>query len=194
GGLATIEEPESFLPVESESELRPRAKIFIALAGPAAGFLLAGGLIGALYACRFGFEIQWGRPIGIIPVLGSLWDKNAALAYLVFDLLFINIFWGAMNLLPVYPLDGGQVARELFSLGNPRAGLEKSLLLSTVTGAVVAVLVLTQLGFPEGILPALMFGLLAIASYRALTQVRAMGAGGAGYYGPEADDDDWWKK
>ena len=36
------------------------------------------------------------------------------------DLLQVNILWGLMNLLPIYPLDGGQIARELFTLSNPR--------------------------------------------------------------------------
>ena len=35
---------------------------------------------------------------------------------LVWDLLFVNIFWGLVNLLPVFPLDGGQISRELFQL------------------------------------------------------------------------------
>ena len=36
--------------------------------------------------------------------------------HVVADLLQINILWGLINLLPIYPLDGGRVARELFTL------------------------------------------------------------------------------
>ena len=37
---------------------------------------------------------------------------------LIWDLLQVNILWGLVNLLPVYPLDGGQIARELFTLAQ----------------------------------------------------------------------------
>ena len=49
-----------------------------------------------------------------------------------------------MNLLPVYPLDGGQIARELFTLGNPRNGIIQSLQLSVGAAVLVAAYALTQ--------------------------------------------------
>ncbi len=196
GGLA-ITEPKETAPFAMEEEvgLRPRDKILISLAGPAAGFVLAGLVIGVLLACRIEFRFQWTAIGGPWWNLGNLRAQNEKLWILAEQLLFVNFIWGLVNLLPVYPLDGGQVARELLSLKNPRAGLEKSLILSIVVGAMVAVAAMTMLGFPYGLMPALMFAVLAFASYHILQQVRAMGGpGGAGYYGPETDDDDWWKK
>ena len=58
---------------------------------------------------------------------------------LIWFLLQINIFWGIINLLPVYPLDGGQIARELFVQSNPQAGIANSLRLSLTAAAGVAV-------------------------------------------------------
>jgi len=48
---------------------------------------------------------------------------------LIQQLLFINVLWGIVNLLPVYPLDGGQIAREVLVAVNPRAGIQQSLML-----------------------------------------------------------------
>ena len=39
--------------------------------------------------------------------------ESLRLAILFNDVLFICVFWGLVNLLPVYPLDGGQIAREV---------------------------------------------------------------------------------
>ena len=47
-------------------------------------------------------------------------------------MLYVNIFWGLVNLLPVYPLDGGQIARELLELASPADGVRQSLWLSVI--------------------------------------------------------------
>jgi Zn-dependent protease len=53
-------------------------------------------------------------------------------------LLYVNIWWGIINLLPVYPLDGGRVSRHLFLIHNSRAGVVRSLKLSAIVGSLVA--------------------------------------------------------
>jgi len=63
--------------------------LIISLAGPAAGFLFGGVLL--LFGQIFDFEQS--------PVL--------SVAYR--DLLWVNIGWGIFNLLPMLPLDGGQI-------------------------------------------------------------------------------------
>jgi membrane-associated protease RseP (regulator of RpoE activity) len=80
----------------------------------------------------------------------------------------VNIIWGLINLLPIYPLDGGQIARELFTLGNPRKGIIQSLQLSTGAAALVAVYALSQ----REIFLCIMFGILAYGSYQTLGRYR----------------------
>jgi hypothetical protein len=72
-----------------------------------------------------------------------------------------------MNLLPVYPLDGGQISRELFLMGDAHGGMEKSLWLSVIVGGCAAVLGLLLL---QSLLMALLFGSLAFSSYQILQQ------------------------
>jgi membrane-associated protease RseP (regulator of RpoE activity) len=89
--------------------------------------------------------------------------------YIVGDLLQVNILWGLLNLLPIYPLDGGQIARELFTLGKPREGIVRSLQISVGTAALVSAYALIAGQF----FTCLMFGFLAYGSYQALQSYRS---------------------
>lgn len=75
---------------DSEVELTPSKHLLISLAGPAAG-LLFGAIV---------FVIGFA-------VLGSSHSQLLAVTYS--DLLWVNIGWGIFNLLPMLPLDGGQI-------------------------------------------------------------------------------------
>ena len=59
-------------------------------------------------------------------------------------LVEINLFWAILNLLPIWPLDGGQMAREVFAAASPRHGSAITLMLS----ACVAGLCAFQCAFP----------------------------------------------
>jgi Zn-dependent protease len=152
GGLASCD----------DCDRSPRAQILISLAGPFAGFFFAGFVISILVALqRFrGFELDW------IPVRWVLFGSTLDVA--VFFLLFVNIAWGLVNLLPIYPLDGGRIARELFTLGNPRAGIVQSLQLSAGAAILVGVYALTRQLYFMGI----MFGFLAYGNFQTLQMYR----------------------
>lgn len=152
GGLASC----------NDCDRSPRAQLLISFAGPLAGFLFAGVVVLGLIALRRfqGFELDW------IPIRWSLFGSWLDIA--VFYLLFVNIIWGLVNLLPIYPLDGGQIARELFTLRNPQSGIIKSLQLSTGAAALVAVYAVSQ----REIYLCIMFGLLAFGSFQTLQRYR----------------------
>jgi membrane-associated protease RseP (regulator of RpoE activity) len=84
---------------------------------------------------------------------------------LVTMLLWVNVFWGLINLAPVYPLDGGSVMRNIFVQADPVDGVRKSLWLSVIAGAVVA---LVGFFLFRSLFMALLFGLLAFQSYQSL--------------------------
>jgi Zn-dependent protease len=84
---------------------------------------------------------------------------------LLATLVSVNVFWGLINLLPVYPLDGGNVARYLLLQYDPFDGVRKSLWLSVIAGGVVA---LVALLFLRSIYMAFLFGFLAFQSYQSL--------------------------
>lgn len=77
-------------------DISPGRSILLSAAGPGAGFFL-GGLV-------FFVAIVLGPG-------GSSFAKNT-----VGDLLWVNIGWGVLNLLPIRPLDGGNIALSLEQL------------------------------------------------------------------------------
>ena len=151
--------------------LGPNQYILISLAGPVAGFILATlAIVGVLLA---GGSVGTTWLFGLIPL-----PLNAALPFggrildiLVAILLWVNIFWGLINLLPVFPLDGGNVARNILVQYDPVNGVRKSLWVSVITGGLIALLALV---FLRSIYMAFLFGLLAFQSYQSL-QSRTMG-------------------
>ena len=137
----------------------PRASILIALAGPAAGFLLAFALAVLMVAT--------GHDVGFWLFVPHVFpdDFRSPEFFVVTQyLLWINVLWGVLNLLPVYPLDGGQVAREALTLRDASTGIARSLKLSLAAAALVALLAV--LG--NRLFLAIMFGYLAYSSYQTL--------------------------
>lgn len=111
--------------------------IIVSAAGPAAGLLLGLLVLGMA-------DVAQG-----MPRLARL-----AISYGI----YVNLFWTFVNLLPIQPLDGGQILREV--LGPRRVGITSAI------GFVLAVL-LGIWCFAKGLLfSALMLGLLAFYNFR----------------------------
>jgi stage IV sporulation protein FB len=103
-------------------------QILISFAGPAAELLLAALLVGILYAARLGDHLSFNPPFYIPHVELD----NVRLQMFLNFLFFVCVFWALVNLLPIYPLDGGHIARELFLRFNLRDGIRQSLVLSMI--------------------------------------------------------------
>ena len=154
-----------------------RSQILISAAGPAAGFLFIAFVMAAVHVS--------GHPVQLFPNpqvsnLFPPWASFYPFASENFDALIwylwqINILWGLLNLLPIYPLDGGQIMRELCLLSNRNRGIERSLGISIFVSTAVAIASIMLLG---RLFLAIMFGYLAYMSYMALQ--RYMGRGGFG--------------
>ena len=170
GGL-TIPEPAYWGSGVANVYLSPNQNIFISLAGPVAGFLLAGFTIATVLLTGGSVGISWLLGFLPLPLAAQLSFGGEILNLLVRLMLWVNIFWGLVNLLPVFPLDGGQVARNILIQYDPINGVRKSLWLSVIVGGIFA---LVGLVFFRSVFIALMFGLLAFQSYQSL-QGRALG-------------------
>jgi len=124
--------------------------VLVLLAGPGAGFLLYGALKCAIYTAQLrGFDFQ---------------EAPETVLYAILFLEYINLFWGLVNLLPVYPLDGGQITRELLVRYMPRRAIEYSLKSTMIVGGLVA-LAFFRMGHPFA---AMLFAMIAVESYMAL--------------------------
>ncbi len=142
------------------------AHILITAAGPLAGFLFAGVVISGLYIAGRSLPFPFlDEPIGRgQPVMDPVWFS------ILTDLLYVNVFWGIVNLFPVWPLDGGQIARYMLMASNPVDGYGQSLTLSLFAGVLLAVAAVVRFEQPY---MAMMFGLLAYDSFQLLQQRRS---------------------
>jgi stage IV sporulation protein FB len=94
-------------------------RVVVSLAGPGAGFVLAA----AVWASN----------------QSMTWADNAPITtFVYFSAMYVNLAWGAVNLLPVFPLDGGRVSQEVCLHVFRARGMRVALQLSVATAAVVA--------------------------------------------------------
>jgi Zn-dependent protease len=139
-------------------------RIAVCFAGPAAGFLL---LAGVLLLVRDAIDFQpW-------PVFERLPNTSPLLTEAIVDLIWINLAWGLLNLLPIWPLDGGQISRDFLGWLSPHNGFRAAYWLSVIVAGLLAVHAL----IPEPVVPflpahdmfaALLFGSLAFNSFQSL--------------------------
>jgi Zn-dependent protease len=167
-------------------------RVAVCFAGPLAGFLLAAGVFAG--ACLRdpddipGYVQLLKADVGIAPTtpeefqaLASLLMRRGRMEHFVVSvLMLINLLWGLLNLLPVWPLDGGQISRDLCLGAWPGNGLSVSLGISLVTAGVLAlqsVMAMTGRSFLPFVggswYRAIFFGMLAIQSFQLLQQADA---------------------
>jgi len=174
GGLAI---PDSAGFGNESRRSNPRDWVLILAAGPGAGFLLAalivlgvvlsGGkfwLVPEDFPFFYDFELASSPDVDMRP-----WRALVAI------MLYVNIFWGLVNLLPVFPLDGGQISRTLFMQSDPWGGMVKSLWLSVIAAGAMVLWGLYLSSF----FIAIMFGMMAFQSYMTIQQI----SGGGGFGG-----------
>lgn len=168
--------------------------VFVCFAGPLAQFVF----YGLLYAIN---------PL-VLPQLGALLTTSpqTGIYYVIAwsDLLWINWWWPMLNLLPIYPLDGGQICRYLCSHYLVRNGVRISLFISIGVAGLIALNSLSgYLDGPTipwiyagGQLTAIFFGILAANN---IMELQTVGMHGRRRMYEESErlpwerDADWWK-
>jgi stage IV sporulation protein FB len=138
-------------------------------AGPAAGFAL--GLLVVLLLC-LSFGPVDGANISsyllfhhliAIPSekLITFFSEGGQKINIIHDFLWINFWWGVINLLPVLPLDGGRIA-DLFVKPQKRVYQ-----IGFITGVAMAIFGLAQM---NSLYTAVMFGYLAYQNFQQMKQ------------------------
>jgi stage IV sporulation protein FB len=142
----------AFYPIWGRSTAR---SILILFAGPGAGFLL----YAVIHALSLAFNLQ-----GVPPYPYAMWTVGDYVSWTVEQLEFINLWWGLVNLLPVFPLDGGQIASAGLSHWRPYDGEQLALKLSLATAIVVIALAFKF----DYTYVAILFASLAFSNFEAL--------------------------
>src|SRR5262249_15928265 len=125
------------------------------------------------------FGAAWLFEQEALPQIDPL--KEYPLLWLAAAFFFwMNLVWYILNLLPIWPLDGGQISREICTWLFWRKGLQISLGISFVLAGLLAIqAVSVAMGHPLipffnfGIVySAILFALLAVESFQLLQQSR----------------------
>lgn len=177
GGLAIPDAGSAW--TRPTASLNPNQQIVVSLAGPIFGFLLAALLIGIVFALdgTVVFYVEGILP-SLYPILPANFATgpatNAAKIFLQVG-IWANVFLNVLNLAPVYPLDGGQVARQLFVLnGGLNEGIRNSMMLSIAAGGLIA---LASFMGEGGRFIGFFFGFMAWSNYMTLQQMGGFGGG-----------------
>ena len=94
---------------------------------------------------------------------GRIAISNLFVRQFVWNMLWVNLFWAALNLMPIYPLDGGQICANIISAWRPVDGILWTYRISIVVGFGLALLLLlTVRGF---MFVSLLFAYLAYTNY-----------------------------
>lgn len=129
-------------------------RILVSLSGVAAGFAFL-GIVLAVSASVYGARpadlmavigIGPGNPVPALNRIGYFLGSPAGIAILF--LMEINFWWGVLNLLPIWPLDGGRVAETGLEWVNPVQATRWAHMASIGVAAAVA-LWLVQHGQPR---------------------------------------------
>jgi Zn-dependent protease len=172
GGLAI---PRSSLGFGRQMRLSSKEHIVVSAAGPLAQIALA-VTVGAIFRAG-GFLVVNPIPFIQRPILIDGNVPSTALIILQLALVLSSIWWALINLLPVYPLDGGQIARDVLLLKNYQTGIRQSLILSMITGGAVALWAFSERQSMLGV----MFAMLAFSSYQTLQYYSGRGGFGGGW-------------
>jgi stage IV sporulation protein FB len=101
-------------------------------------------------------------------------------------LIQINLLWSLFNMLPIWPLDGGQATQILLSLYDRARGPRWGHIISLLFAGGLAIMALSQ--GSDGFVRALFLGYFAMINFQMLQSLHQ--AHSMGLY----QDDDWWKR
>ena len=128
GGLAI---PDAY----SAGNERPQQRIVIAAAGPL--LQLASAVVLILIIIAFGRIVPLPGFVGnLLLQIDQAVERtpdhieNAPTRFFCLCYLWVSVYWAILNLIPIYPMDGGQISRELFLLFDRRDPIKHSLMVS----------------------------------------------------------------
>jgi len=162
--------PWSLGSFESYTQWQPRQRtpleqILISAAGPGIQFALLGLIAAGIYAA--GGIIRTNQFPYLDPDFPG---RGVSIHFREFIALMlqINLYWPLLNLLPVLPLDGGQIAMQVLMQHDPWAGVQRALWLSVFVGGGMALFALLYM---HQVFTMMVFASLAASSFMTLQQM-----------------------
>jgi Zn-dependent protease len=138
----------------------PWKSILVSLMGPVAGFLLLGVIFVVMIGMAFSGQVR-------TPEAAS--DFSYYLQQALSYLFIMNLYWGLLNLIPVMPLDGGQIARSLCEVLRFRDPISAALKLGVVASGAATYYFLVQ---RKEMMPGMLMLMLCLQNVSALQTPR----------------------
>jgi stage IV sporulation protein FB len=145
-----------------------REQILISFAGPGAGFLLAATVFAIIASSGHSVYFNFTLESRFLFNFGFSPYESELLNYFFYSLLWISIAWGILNLMPIYPLDGGHIAREVCLRINRAKGIEWASLIAILVAGLLSFYALREKSF----FMLLFFGYFAFINYQTYQQSR----------------------
>jgi stage IV sporulation protein FB len=177
----------------SKVERAQGQRLAVIFGGPGAGFILF-GLV--LLGTTLSLGITAGEHLALILSLLGL-DPNQSYftavdkfpsetVFAIYRfLVWINLMWGLVNLLPIWPLDGGQAGQILLSMVDRRQGIRRGHIVSLLTAGLIVALIATR---GSDLFLAFFFGFFAFLNFQELQsmhEARSLG---------RSEGNDWWHR
>lgn len=144
-----------------------KSRIIIDFMGPGAGFILGSIILAAVLLTGHSVPLPGlGIEVGSGP---SFIAGGGRLELFVLWMLYVNFFYGLLNLAPIQPLDGGGIARAIIEKFRPRDSWQIALQLGIGTGAVLAIVAFAAW---QSVFLAVLFGMLAFNNWQMLQQIQ----------------------
>lgn len=185
----------------SEAERQtPLQRLAVILAGPGAGFMLAGVVVTlmwlfvgispaeqapAIVAIVTFTHLPFEFALKVHDAVGS---SQLAWTFVLNSyrfLIWINVMWGLINLLPLWPLDGGQATQILLTFIDRGRGRRWGHVVSLLTAGVLGVLAFSR---TKDLFLTMFFGYFAFVNYQVLQTMHQ--AHSMGLY----QEEDWWRR
>lgn len=120
------------LTIPGPKKIKKWQEFIVIFCGPLFGFLL---FLLAIYISSFNF-----------------FPQGSFVAYMLDVFVWVNLFWTVVNLIPVIPLDGGQLMRVVLQSLFRKSGEKIALVLSIIIGALIAMVAFTYMSLFVGII------------------------------------------
>jgi stage IV sporulation protein FB len=175
----------------------PLQRLLVILSGPGAGFVLFGVVLVITSLC---FQVTPAEHLdALLSLVGlSHFPGSAKFAEVVHSetagrflartygyLIWINLMWGLVNLLPLWPLDGGQATQIVLSHFDRSRGPRWGHVVSLLVAGALAVMVVA---WTSDMFLTLFFAYFAVVNFQVLQTLHQ--AHSMGIY----QEDDWWKR
>jgi Zn-dependent protease len=180
--------------------MTPAQRLAVIICGPGAGFVLCGLVMlaaSALFGITPAEHLQtMGAVLGLAEQSHSLafkfssafkFETEYLMAHATYwYLVQINLKWGLVNLLPIWPLDGGQATQIVLSQFDRARGQRWSHIVSLLVSGILVIMVIAWSS--DDLFLTVFFASFAMINFQILQSIHQAQA--MGLY----QEDEWWRR